>query len=161
MEHIKLGDNFRVGDGLWLHAIPQYNAFSYQPSIEIGENFSASDHLHIACCNSITIGNNVLCGSKIHITDHAHGAYSGENQSPPYETPFERRLSSSGPVAIGNNVWIGDNVVILPNTAIGNGSIIGANSVVAKNIPNNVIAVGCPAKVVKIWSDKDNKWLSI
>jgi len=161
MEHITLGNNFRVGDGLWLHAVSQYNAFSYSPHIEIGENFSASDHLHIACCNKITIGSNVLLGSKIHITDHAHGAYSGENQSSPYETPFERKLASSGPVTIGDNVWIGDNVVVLPNTVIGSGSIIGANSVVAKDIPGNVIAVGCPAKVVKIWSDEHCKWLSI
>jgi len=161
LEHIALGDNFSVGEGLWLHAIPQYITFVYQPRIEIGENFSASDHLHIACCNKITIGSNVLMGSKIHITDHSHGAYSGENQSSPYEKPFERKLSSSGPVTIGDNVWIGDNVVVLPNTSIGSGSIIGANSIVTKDIPSNVIAAGCPARVVKVWSDKESKWLSI
>lgn len=161
LEHITLGNNFRVGEGLWLHAIAQYISFAYQPHIEIGENFSASDHLHIACCNKVTIGNDVLMGSKIHITDHSHGAYSGEDQSSPYETPFERKLSSSGPVTIGDKVWIGDNVVILPNTSIGSGSIIGANSVVAKDIPCNVIAVGCPARVVKVWSDKESKWLSV
>jgi lipopolysaccharide O-acetyltransferase len=161
LEHITLGNNFRVGEGLWLHAIPQYLAFTYQPHVEIGENFSASDHLHIACCNKITIGRNVLMGSKIHITDHSHGVYSGENQSSPYEAPFERKLGSSGPVTIGDNVWIGDNVVVLPNTSIGSGSIIGANSVVAKDIPSNVIAVGCPAKIVKVWSDEESKWLSV
>ena len=161
LEHITLGNNFRVGDGLWLHAIPQYLTFIYEPHIEIGENFSASDHLHIACCNRVTIGRNVLMGSKIHITDHAHGAYSGEDQSSPYETPFERKLASSGPVTIGDNVWIGDNVVVLPNTAIGNGSIIGANSIVTKDIPCNVIAVGCPARVVKVWNEEERKWLSI
>ncbi|WP_411389583.1 DapH/DapD/GlmU-related protein [Pseudomonas sp. MPB23] len=161
MEHITLGNNFRVGDGLWLHAVSQYNTFSYNPHIEIGGNFSASDHLHIACCNQITIGSNVLMGSKIHITDHSHGIYTGEGQSSPYEAPFDRKLGSSGPVTIGDNVWIGDNVVVLPNTSIGSGSIIGANSVVAKNIPSNVIAVGNPARVVKIWNDKESRWLSV
>ncbi|QRR31104.1 acyltransferase [Pseudomonas simiae] len=161
LEHITLGNNFRVGEGLWLHAISQYLTFKYQPQVDIGENFSASDHLHIACCNKITIGRNVLMGSKIHITDHSHGAYSGENQSSPYETPFERKLASSGPVTIGDNVWIGDNVVVLPNTSIGNGSIIGANSIVTKDIPSHVIAVGCPARVVKVWSDKESKWLNV
>lgn len=161
LEHITLGNNFRVGEGLWLHAISQYLASTYQPHIEIGENFSASDHLHIACCNKITIGSNVLMGSKIHITDHSHGIYTGEGQSSPYEAPFDRKLGSSGPVTIGDNVWIGDNVVVLPNTSIGSGSIIGANSVVAKNIPSNVIAVGNPARVVKIWNDKESRWLSV
>ncbi|WP_323989692.1 DapH/DapD/GlmU-related protein [Pseudomonas canadensis] len=161
LEHITLGNNFRVGEGLWLHAVSQYLKFMYQPQVDVGENFSASDHLHIACCNRITIGRNVLMGSKIHITDHSHGDYSGENQSSPYETPFERKLASSGPVTIGDNVWIGDNVVVLPNTSIGDGAIIGANSVVAKDIPSNVIAVGCPARVVKVWSDKESKWLNV
>ncbi|WP_277422955.1 DapH/DapD/GlmU-related protein [Pseudomonas sp. S09G 359] len=161
MEHITLGNNFRVGEGLWLHAIPQYLTFTYQPLIEIGENFSASDYLHIACCNKISIGRNVLMGSKIHITDHSHGVYTGEHQSSPHEAPFERKLGSSGPVAIGDNVWIGDNVVVLPNTSIGSGSIIGANSVVAKDIPGNAIAVGSPARVVKMWNEKECKWLSV
>ncbi|TFY92296.1 acyltransferase [Pseudomonas nabeulensis] len=161
IEYIKLGDNFRVGDGLWLHAIPQYNAFVYQPHVEIGENFSASDHLHIACCNKVTIGKDVLIGSKVHITDHAHGTYSGQNQSTPYESPVARKLSSSGPVMIGDNVWIGDNVVVLPNTIIGSGSIIGANSVVSKDIPSNVIAVGCPAKAIKVWSNENSEWINL
>lgn len=161
ISHIKLGDNFRVGDGLWLHAIPKYNTYVYDPHIEIGKNFSASDHLHIACCNKVFIGANVLMGSKIHITDHAHGVYSGDDQSSPFEPPFERKLSSTGSVTIGDNVWIGDNVVVLPNTVIGNGAIIGANSVVTKDIPSNVIAVGCPAKAVKIWNDQENKWINI
>ncbi|XAZ51956.1 hypothetical protein AAHB44_09575 [Pseudomonas simiae] len=88
LEHITLGNNFRVGEGLWLHAISQYLTFKYQPQVDIGENFSASDHLHIACCNKITIGRNVLMGSKIHITDHSHGAYSGGEPIQPLRNTF-------------------------------------------------------------------------
>lgn len=161
MAHIKLGNNFRAADGLWLHAIPQYNSFVYEPFIEIGENFSASDHLHIASCNKVSIGNNVLLGSKIHITDHAHGVYFGENQSSPSERPIDRKLASSGPVTIGDNVWIGDNVVVLPNTVIGSGAIIGANSVVSKDVPSNVIAVGCPAKAIKTWNEENSEWIKL
>jgi len=54
------------------------------------------------------------------------------------------------PVIIGDDVEIGSNTVVLPGVTIGNNSTIGANSVATKNIPPNCVAVGCPAKVVKV-----------
>lgn len=53
-------------------------------------------------------------------------------------------------IEIGENAWIGTKVVILPGCNIGSNSIIGAGAVVTKNIPSNSIAVGVPAKVVKV-----------
>lgn len=53
------------------------------------------------------------------------------------------------PVRIGNNVWIGVRVIILKGINIGDNSIIGAGSVVTKNVPNNSIVVGNPAKVIR------------
>ena len=54
------------------------------------------------------------------------------------------------PVFIGNDVWIGGRVTILPGVHIGNHSIIGAGSVVTKDVPDNVIVGGAPAKVIKL-----------
>ena len=53
------------------------------------------------------------------------------------------------PVSIGNNCWIGGSVTILPGVSIGNNCTIGAGSVVVHDIPDNSIAVGNPARVVK------------
>ena len=64
--------------------------------------------------------------------------------------PLARPVHSNGPIVIGKNVWIGDKVTILPNVTIGDGAIITANAVVTKNIPAYAIAVGCPAKIVKM-----------
>ncbi|MBF1445483.1 MAG: sugar O-acetyltransferase, partial [Prevotella nigrescens] len=50
---------------------------------------------------------------------------------------------------VGNNVWIGGNVVVLPGVTIGNNVTIGAGSVVTKDIPDNVVAVGNPCKVIR------------
>ncbi len=50
---------------------------------------------------------------------------------------------------IGDNVWLGGNVVVLPGVSIGNNSVIGAGSVVTRDIPENVVAVGNPCKIVK------------
>jgi acetyltransferase-like isoleucine patch superfamily enzyme len=63
--------------------------------------------------------------------------------------PSERKLISKGPVIIGDNVWVGEGVAILPNVTIGRNCIIGTNSVVTKSIPENSVAAGIPAKVIK------------
>ena len=62
--------------------------------------------------------------------------------------------TTSKPITIGEHVWIGTNAIILKGVSIGDGTVIGAGSVVTKDIPNNCVAVGNPAKVVKtniIW----------
>jgi maltose O-acetyltransferase len=53
------------------------------------------------------------------------------------------------PVTIGDNVWIGGNTTILPGVTIGSNVTIGAGSVVVKDIPDNCVAVGNPARVIK------------
>ena len=61
-------------------------------------------------------------------------------------------------ITIGENVWIGGNVVINPGVHIGNNVVIGSGSVVTKDIPDNVIAVGNPCKVVREITQEDRKY---
>ncbi len=58
-------------------------------------------------------------------------------------------LEITKPIVVGNNVYIGNNVVLLPGVNIGNNVIIGAGAIVSKDIPDNSVAVGVPAKVIK------------
>lgn len=53
------------------------------------------------------------------------------------------------PIVVGNDVYIGNNVIILPGVTIGNNVVIGAGAVVSKDIPDNSVAVGVPARVIK------------
>ncbi|MBQ4059178.1 MAG: hypothetical protein IJD40_09635 [Lachnospiraceae bacterium] len=64
-------------------------------------------------------------------------------------SPVQRKLSSKGPVKIGKNVWIGRCTSILSGVTIGDNVIVGANSVVTHDIPDNCMAVGVPAKIIK------------
>ncbi|MEG0988584.1 MAG: DapH/DapD/GlmU-related protein [Clostridium sp.] len=124
----------------------------------IGKNCELGDNCHIVAIEKVKIGDNFLGASKLFISDCSHGEY-GQNEacSSPMQIPRERELISK-PVVIGNNVWIGENVVVLSGVNIGDGCIIGANSVVNSDIPSCSIAVGLPAKVVKKFNFKYNKW---
>ena len=66
-----------------------------------------------------------------------------------------------GGIFIDDGVWIGNDVIILPNVHIGKKSIIGAGSVVTINIPEFCIAVGNPAKVIKKFDIKENRWKKV
>ena len=115
--------------------------------IEIGDGVSLGEYIHITAAGKISIGNHVLTGRFVLITDNSHG--SCETREELMVPPLERPVAARGDVVIGNNVWIGDKVSILPGVHIGDGCVIGANSVVTKDIPAYCIAVGNPCRIVK------------
>ena len=144
--NIEVGNHFTVGPNFWMEAIDYYGSQKFTPSIKIGDGFNAQRNCHIGAIDSITIGNGVLLGSNILITDHAHGDTSKEQNN---IAPATRPLISKGPVVIGNNVWIGDNAVILPNVTLGDGCIVGAGAVVTKSFPAGSVIGGNPARLLK------------
>ncbi len=152
--HIRIGSRFGSGRGLWLAAIDEYAGRSYSPSIRIGRNVSLGHDCHIAAIDHIHIGDNLLAGCRVHITDHGHGNYGTDaDADSPQSIPLFRQLHSRGPVSIGNNVWIGDGAVILPNTRIGDGAVIGANAVVSRDVEAGTMVAGAPARCIKIFRD--------
>lgn len=145
-QNISIGQNVYIGSRVQLTAWNKVNNLSYHPTISIGNNTSIGDESQITCINNITIGNGVLTGKKILITDNSHGLLDNENLN---TIPIKRKMYSKGPVIIQDNVWIGEKATILPGVTIGEGAIIGANSVVTKDVPAKSLVVGCPAKIVK------------
>lgn len=144
--YISVGSNVRIKPRLHLAAIDEHNGLIFNPEIKIGNNVSINYDVHIACISKIEIGDNALLASKVFITDHFHGDSSYDSMM---ITPGRRKLTSKGPIVIGDNVWIGEGVAIMPGVKIGNNSIIGANSVVTKDIPEFCVAVGSPARIIK------------
>lgn len=125
--------------------------------LAIGINCKINDRVHISAYESVTIGDNVLMGSNILITDNSHGSYGSPPSEGPVIHPDDRRIVTK-PVRIGDDVWIGEGVCIMPGVTIGNGCVIGANSVVTKSIPEKTVVAGVPARPIKCWNSLDNQW---
>jgi acetyltransferase-like isoleucine patch superfamily enzyme len=89
----------------------------------------------------INIGNNVFITHGIQFITHDGGTLILRKEVPDLEL--------TAPISIGNDVYIGLNVTILPGVKIGNRCIIGTGSIVTKDIPDNSVAAGVPAKVIK------------
>ncbi len=123
---------------------PFWCDFGY--NIEVGENFYANHGLVILDGAKVSFGDNVFiapnCG--FHTAGHPIDA--------------ERRnkgLEYAHPIAVGNDVWFGAGVQVMPGVTIGSNVVIGAGSVVTKDIPDNVIAVGNPCKVLRGITEED------
>lgn len=143
---ISIGNNSSIGSHVQLTAWKKVGAEIYKPEITIGNNCSLGEDAHITAICSIRLGNNVLCGKKILITDNAHGASLAKLLD---IAPSLRPLYSKGPVIIEDNVFIGEKASIMPGVHIGKGSIIAANSVVTKDVPCYCVVAGVPAKIIK------------
>ncbi|MFD0825696.1 sugar O-acetyltransferase [Neobacillus sp. M.A.Huq-85] len=112
----------------------------YGSNLHVGENFYANfDCVFLDVCE-IRIGVNCFIAPGVHIYTATHPIH-----------PIERTsVNEYGkPVTIGDNVWVGGKSVINPGVTIGNNVVIASGSVVTKNIPDNVVVGGNPAKIIK------------
>ncbi len=101
----------------------------------LGRNSSIVGHLEII------IEDDVFFGPNVYVTDQNHSLESGD-------IPIGRQSSPEAPVRIGAGSWLGTNAVVLPGVTVGRHVAVGAGAVVTKDIPDNSVAVGSPARVV-------------
>lgn len=146
-KRIEIGNSTRISRHSILGCHQIYLNQRFSPIIKIGNHCLIGEYNHITACNRIIIGDGLLTGRFVTITDNSHGGLSIDESDIP---PYERQLNSKGEVVIGDNVWIGDKVTILPNVHIEDNVIVAANSVVTKDLPSNCVAAGVPAKVIKV-----------
>lgn len=123
-------------------------------NIYTGDNVLINQNCTFLDTNKITIGERVLIAPdvKIYTADHPVSAkerYYDIGGGDAYI------CTSSKPVEIGDDVWIGGGAIILPGVTIGSNVIVGAGSVVTKDVPNNVIVAGNPAKIVKQFEEDE------
>lgn len=100
----------------------------------------------------VSIGDYVRINEGVHIITHDGGVWVLRHLDNKY-----KNIDLFKNVSIGNNVHIGTNAIIMPGVHIGNNSIIGCGAIVTKNIPDNSIAVGIPARVIETINEYVNK----
>ncbi|MGF6950412.1 acetyltransferase-like isoleucine patch superfamily enzyme [Neobacillus sp. B4I6] len=115
---------------------PFYTDFG--KNITIGKNVFFNTGCSFQDRGGISIGNGSMIGMNVTIATLNHGLS--------IET---RNITYPSPVMIGENVWIGSNATILPGVTIGDNSVVAAGAVVTKDVPENTVVAGVPAKVVK------------
>ena len=123
----------------------------------LGENSMVQTPVYTNLAANIHIGNDVIimpyfrCMSagNVVIEDHARIAMNVSVITNNHDF-YERAILTIKDVHIGKNAWIGAGATILPGVTIGENAIVGAGSVVTKDVPANAVAVGNPAKVIKM-----------
>ncbi|WP_028374958.1 sugar O-acetyltransferase [Leeuwenhoekiella sp. MAR_2009_132] len=111
---------------------------NYGKNIKIGKNVFINHACSFLDLGGITIDDNVMIAPRVNLTSESHPVQI-EN----------RQTLTTGHIHIKQNAWIGTNVTILPGVTIGENSIVAAGSVVSKDVPENCIVGGTPAKVIK------------
>jgi maltose O-acetyltransferase len=112
----------------------------YGKQISVGRHFFANFNFTVLDEAPVTIGDNCFIGPNVSIYTACHSTDPVERNS---------RKEWAEPVRIGDNVWLGGSVTILPGVTIGNNVTIGAGSVVTRDIPDDVVAVGNPCRVIR------------
>jgi len=132
----------KAGSGLTLYS----PACIYgRHNIELGNDVGIGAFVNIWGHGGITIGDRTLIASNCVITSLSHSYQQKDLRHAP---------AISKKVIIGSDVWMGAGAIVMPGITIGNGAVVGAGSVVTRDVPENAIVVGNPAKLVKYRFEK-------
>nr|WP_120298682.1 sugar O-acetyltransferase [Gordonia phthalatica] len=127
-----------LGEGSWI--MPRLQC-DYGANVTIGANSFVNYDAILLDCATITIGDDCSIGPRVQLLTALH----------PVEDHRARRArwESAAPIVIGDNVWFGGGVIVCPGVTIGRNTVVGAGSVVTRDLPDHVVAVGNPARVIR------------
>lgn len=135
-----------VGEGCWIET-PFY--IDYGSNTTIGKNFYANHGCTLLDVAPITIGDNVMLGPNVSVYTAGHPIDGAVRQS---------GLEFGKSITIEDGCWIGGSAVINPGVTIGSNSIVASGAVVTKDVPENVIVGGNPARIIREISQADKKY---
>ncbi|MFC0081725.1 DapH/DapD/GlmU-related protein [Aciditerrimonas ferrireducens] len=145
--YIRIGRGTMVGPYVTLSAgIAPGQRMLTDPVVRIGDRVVLGRGSHVVGHLAIEIGDDVQTGPYCYVTDQNHG-YEDLGE------PIGTQRPTEAPVSIGAGSWLGAGVVVLPGARIGRHVVVGAGSVVTGELPDNCVAVGAPARVVRAYHD--------
>lgn len=144
----KLKEMFaEIGEGCYIES-PLHSNFGGS-HVHFGENIYANFNLTLVDDTHIYVGDYTMLGPNVVLATAGH--------------PISPELRQQGyqynaPIHIGKNCWIGAGSVVLPGITIGDNVVIGAGSIVTKNLPDNVVAVGNPCRILREVNEHDKEY---
>jgi len=146
---IHIGAGVYIADAALLAAVPYTGAAACE--LQIGDGCSLGRNNHIYATSSVIFEPEVLTANNVYVSDSAH------EYRDPTQSILHQPVQQLGPVRIGRGSWLGQNVCVI-GASVGAGCVIGANAVVLADIPDNCVAVGSPARVVRRFDAVTGDW---
>jgi galactoside O-acetyltransferase len=136
-----------IGEGCYIEP-PLHSNFGGR-HLHFGNHVYANFNLTCVDDTHIYVGDYTMFGPNVTIATAGH---------PILPELREKLYQYNMPVHIGRNCWIGAGVIILPGITIGDNTVVGAGSVVTKDLPDNVVAVGNPCRVLREIGEHDREY---
>jgi acetyltransferase-like isoleucine patch superfamily enzyme len=142
--------NFECDNGT-LTIGPSSGVPAFHGSVRVGQDATIRIGANVSATSSVTMS--AVEGTTIEVRDDV--MFASRNQlraddgHPIFDVTTGRRVNPARPIVVGEHVWVGWGAVLLAGASVGSGSVIGMNAIVSGKLPNNCIAVGAPARVVR------------
>lgn len=156
---LRLGNHVFLGDGVVVYRTSEGGPVELRDQVRLyGDTFVETglggcvlidEGTHIQPgCHLHAFLSEIRIGKKVEIAPRC-GFYCYDHGMAPGIPIMDQPLQSKGGISVGDGAWIGHGVTVLQGVSIGAGAVIAAGSVVVRDIPDNAIAAGAPAKVIK------------
>ena len=136
-----------IGEGCYIE--PPLHANWGGRHVHFGRNIYANFNLTLVDDTHIYVGDCTMFGPNVVVATAGH---------PILPELREQGYQFNMPVHIGRNCWLGSGVIVLPGVTIGDNVVVGAGSVVTKDLPDNVVAVGNPCRVLREVGERDRQF---
>jgi acetyltransferase-like isoleucine patch superfamily enzyme len=140
---LEIGRDARVVLGRWSWLGHGTKVRAHEGEVLIGAKTVLGQECTISAYQHVSIGRECIVADRVMLIDFDHGVVD-------VERPIRLQGIYKRDVHVGNNVWLGYGACILRGATVGDNAVVGTNSVVTKDVPENAVAAGAPARVLRM-----------
>jgi acetyltransferase-like isoleucine patch superfamily enzyme len=141
--HLEIGPNAQLRVGRWAWIGHGSKIRAHEGTVSIGAKTVIGQECTISAYQHVSIGRECIIADRVMLIDFDHGAVE-------VDRPIREQGIYKRDVRVGHNVWIGYGACVLRGVSVGDNSILGTSSVVTKDVPENAVVAGAPARVIRM-----------